>query len=157
MTKQRLLIMDDDPHYSGMLALKLKQQFPELNVSSCERQKVETGYNVYILDNDFGGEKCAAKLAEEIRRTTPECLVVILSATLEFDMLKRLVNCHAAGVFDKSDPDEINKLFQLIDAYLASQSVTTPTPNPSFLETVNGIKGLISSWNKKLEYEDSRS
>lgn len=152
----KLLILDDDPHYTGMLALKLKTHFPELMVSSSTQKKLLKGYDIYILDNDFGGEKCGARLAEQVRELEPESLVMILSGTLEFDLLKRLVNCHAAGVFDKSDVDELSSMYDLIDAYICSPASTTIPPKLSLNETVKGISNLISEWNKKLSYEEQR-
>ncbi|MEX0299418.1 MAG: hypothetical protein AB3N28_10135 [Kordiimonas sp.] len=152
----KLLILDDDPHYSGMLALKLKSRFPELMVSSSEQKNILSGYDIYILDNDFGGEKCGAKLAEEVRNSAPNSLVAILSGTLEFNLLKRLVNCHAAGVFDKSQVSELDTLMDLIENYIQSPSVPVSTEKPSLKETLGSISGLISQWNKKMVLEERR-
>tara|TARA_R110002096_G_scaffold243628_3_gene435775 strand:- start:1520 stop:1993 length:474 start_codon:yes stop_codon:yes gene_type:complete len=152
----KLLILDDDPHYSGMLALKLKSRFPELMVSSSEQKSILHGYDIYILDNDFGGEKCGAKLAEEVRTTSPNSLVVILSGTLEFNLLKRLVNCHAAGVFDKSQISEVDTLMCLIENYIQTPVVTVQGEKPSLIETLGSISGLLSQWNKKMAMEERR-
>ena len=82
-TSHKLLILDDDLHYTGMLALKLKARFPELKVSSSTQKTLINGYDIYILDNDFNGQKCGAKLAEQVRQQAPHSLVIILSGTLE--------------------------------------------------------------------------
>ena len=74
---RKLIIMDDDPHYSGMLALKLRMQFPELMVSSYNKADLPGGYEIYILDNDFFGEKCGAQLAESVRKIAPQSLVLV--------------------------------------------------------------------------------
>ncbi|WP_262693637.1 DNA-binding transcriptional response regulator [Kordiimonas aquimaris] len=153
---RKLLILDDDPHYSGMLALKLRMQFPELLISSSERDTVLSGYDIYILDNDFSGEKCGAKLAEEVRQVTPESLVVVLSGTLEFSLLKRLVNCHAAGVFDKSSDADIEAMKVMIERYLMATPVQASLPKHSIKSTVSNVKELIAEWNRKLAFEERR-
>lgn len=153
---RKLLILDDDPHYSGMLALKLRMQFPELLISSSERTNVLPSYDIYILDNDFGGEKCGAKLAEQVRDVAPESLVVVLSGTLEFRLLKRLVNCHAGGVFDKSNDADLERMSNLISRYLLALQTTTPEVRVSSKGVVAGIAELLSEWNQRLAFEDKR-
>jgi len=153
---RKLLILDDDPHYSGMLALKLRMQFPELVISASQRNKVLPGYDIYILDNDFSGDECGAKLAEEVRSVAPESLVAVLSGTLEFSLLKRLVNCHAAGVFDKSDDDDLVRLIELIDRYLLAQHDSKNMGKKESKNVLVGISDLLSEWNRRLAFEEKR-
>lgn len=151
---RKLLILDDDPHYSGMLALKIRQHFPELMISSCERGDVSGGYDVYVLDNDFAGEKCGAALAEEVRARQPGALVIVLSGTLELDLVKRLVNCHAAGVFDKSESDDFDRMMNLIEHYLMNSTpATQEKTDTSFKGTLTSISSLLSEWNERLQLE----
>lgn len=153
---RKLLILDDDPHYSGMLALKLRMQFPELVISASQRSKVMPGYDIYILDNDFSGDECGAKLAEEVRAVAPESLVAVLSGTLKFSLLKRLVNCHAAGVFDKSDDDDLERLMNLIDRFLLSQQGEKGENRTQSKGVLTGISDLLSEWNRRLAFEEKR-
>ncbi len=154
---RKLIIMDDDPHYSGMLALKLRMQFPELMVSSYNKADLPGGYEIYILDNDFFGEKCGAQLAESVRKIAPQSLVLVLSGTLEFSLLKRLVNCHAAGVFDKSNEDDLKCMTQLIEQYLMRTPQVPDSKSVSSLpSTLRGIRDLMSEWNKRLAFEEKR-
>lgn len=154
---RKLIILDDDPHYSGMLALRLRMRFPELMISSSERTQVPAGYDIYVLDNDFAGDKCGAALAEQVAAVAPDSLVVVLSGTLEFDLLKRLVNCHAAGVFDKSKETELDAMIALMERFL----LEAPAPEEarqqsSFGATMGGIRDLIGEWNRRLAYENER-
>jgi DNA-binding NarL/FixJ family response regulator len=153
-TLRKLLNLDDDPHYSGMLALKIRQQFPELMISSCERGDVSAGYDIYVLDNDFAGEKCGAGLAEQVRTIQPDALVIVLSGTLELDLVKRLVNCHAAGVFDKSEAADLERMVTLVEQFLMKQA-TKPasTRRPSLKNTLSGINTLLAEWNERLALE----
>ncbi|MBO6504443.1 MAG: hypothetical protein JJ850_12515 [Kordiimonadaceae bacterium] len=154
---RKLIIMDDDPHYAGMLALKIRMQFPELMVSSYNKADLPGGYDVYVLDNDFFGEKCGAQLAEEVRKIAPRSLVIVLSGTLEFALLKRLVNCHAAGVFDKSKEDDLTQMMGLIDQFLLQSPNQSPvSKSSSFQGTLSGIRGLMKEWNKRLAFEEKR-
>ncbi len=154
---RKLIIMDDDPHYSGMLALQLRMQFPELMVSSYNKADLPGGYDIYVLDNDFFGEKCGAKLAEDVRKIAPESLVLVLSGTLEFSLLKRLVNCHAAGVFDKSNEDDLEQMSALIEQFLVRLSQPGPQPtSKSLSNTLTGIRDLMSEWNRRLAYEEKK-
>ena len=154
---RKLIIMDDDPHYAGMLALKIRMQFPELMVSSYNKADLPGGYDIYVLDNDFFGEKCGAQLAEKVRKIAPESLVIVLSGTLEFALLKRLVNCHAAGVFDKSKEDDLEQMMGLIDQYLL-QPPRQPSEvkSTSLSGTLSGIRELMKEWNKRLAFEEKR-
>jgi len=151
---RKLIILDDDTHFSGMLALKLQQYFPEMAVTSSNGSEIVPGYDIYILDNDFCGEKKGAMLAEKVRSVSPGSLVIMLSATLELDLLKRLVNCHAAGVFDKGQPDDLENMIALVDSFLLAQRPQQATAKQSLGETVTGISKLIGEWNKRLSYEE---
>ncbi|NVJ96667.1 MAG: hypothetical protein HWE25_00855 [Alphaproteobacteria bacterium] len=151
---RKLLILDDDPHYSGMLALKLRQRFPELMISSCERTDISSGYDIYVLDNDFAGEKCGAALAEEVRGQQPNALVIVLSGTLELDLVKRLVNCHAAGVFDKSEASDLERMMTMIDYFLRQNTPEKQkADHASLRSTVTSISALLSEWNERLAFE----
>ncbi len=157
MSKQhKLMILDDDIHYTGMFALKLQHYFPELRVSSSNSSDIPEGYDIYIVDNDFDGEKIGADIAEKLRTIAPNSLVIVLSGTLEKDMLVRLVNCHTAGVFDKTDIDDFENITALIEQYL-KRTITEEKPdNTSFVSTISNIKGLLSAWNKRLSYEQRK-
>lgn len=155
---RKLIIMDDDPHYSGMLALKLRMQFPELAVSSYNKTNVPSGYDIYILDNDFLGERCGATLAETVRKVAPESLVLVLSGTLEFSLLKRLVNCHAAGVFDKGRDTDLEQMTALIEHYLLKTSTKNQVSSDASSSSLLGnITALISEWNKRLKFEERKA
>jgi len=154
--QRKLLIMDDDPHYAVMLALKLQQRFPELDISSSNHSTLLSGYDIYVLDNDFGGDKHGAELAEKVRADSPASLVLVLSGTLEMELLKRLVNCHAAGVFDKSRTGDLEQLMQLTEAFLLQTPEAPPASPANLAETVSGISALISEWNQRLSFEDKR-
>lgn len=154
---RKLIIMDDDPHYAGMLALKIRMQFPELMVSSYNKADLPGGYDIYVLDNDFFGEKCGAQLAESVREIAPRSLVIVLSGTLEFALLKRLVNCHTAGVFDKSKEDDFNQMIDLIDQFLRqSPNQNLVAKSGSFPGTLTGIRDVMKEWNKRLAFEEKR-
>ena len=151
--QHKLLIMDDDLHYSGMLALRLRRYFPEIKVSSISNGNCINGYDIYILDNDFNGEKKGAALAEELREKEPTSLIIILSATLEKSMLIRLVNCHAAGVFDKGELTELEPLFELIEDYIAKPALGVLPQQGEETTIFSGISSVLSQWNKRLEME----
>ena len=81
----------------------------------------------------------------------------MLSGTLEFSLLKRLVNCHAAGVFDKSSEDDLEHMMKLIEQYLIRTPQATNSNSVSSLtNTLRGIRDLMSEWNKRLAFEEKR-
>lgn len=151
---RKLLILDDDPHYGDMLALKLRRHFPELMISFSTHDHPMANYDIYILDNDFGGTQRGAFLAEQIRQTSPQSLVVMLSGTLQIDVLKRLVNCHAAGVFDKADASATYKLFDLVERYLITSARKSEPVKPKSVNPVKAVHGLLNAWNERLAYEE---
>jgi len=153
---RKLIILDDDQHYAGMLGLQIKHRFPELAVTSSNKGDVPAGYDVYILDNDFNGTKKGARLAEKARSLSPESLVLVVSGTLEISLLKRLVNCHAAGAFDKSKTDDIESMFTLVEKYLETPVIKREQSKASLKSTLKGISHLLSEWNERLAYEKQR-
>lgn len=151
------LIIDDDPHFATMLRLLILEHCLEITVDHLAKPSLKAGYDVYIIDNDFGGIKKGAALAAEARRRAPDALVVVLSGTLEKSMLKKLVNCHAAGVFDKACVEELQDLFSLIERYRLAQGEAASRPTPGLVGTIQSITSLLAGWDARLRDQNAPS
>ncbi len=68
-TRDDVLLMDDDIWFSRRFRSRFQAAFPDVRLDSTTEPKVEPGYAVYFVDNDFGGKKLAGEIARQIRRT----------------------------------------------------------------------------------------
>jgi len=144
-----IALLDDDPHYSEMLRLLLLEKCPWASVTCAATPRINHQADVYVIDNDFSGEKLGAQLALQAIEAYPASLVVVLSGTLERDVLKELVNCHASAVFDKADEAELAILIELIERYAALRTEPSDKPvNKSGL--ISSVTSLLAAWNTAL-------
>lgn len=152
----RLLLIDDDPVVAGILALRIQRSCPGVAVD-CQNKPVATpGYDIYVVDNDFGGSQEGVRLAESLAVVSPGATVLVLSSFLDTTLLKRAVNVQCKGAFDKRDPDDVALLLRAIaDASSAGPGEDmTATAQPRGL--VREVANLINEWNQRMGAEEGR-
>ena len=145
----KILIVDDDEFFCRMLSLKLRRTFPYACVSMRTDAAAHTGYDVYIIDNDFDGICQGAKIAETLSKSAPKALIAMMSGSLDQQTLMRLVNCQASGVFDKGEEQDIERLTALIDAHFASLQLAE-TQAQAAGSTLGELTRFIEGWNERL-------
>jgi len=151
--KARFLIVDDDQVVTSFFRAHLGCHFPKALVEVENRPWIAPGYDVYFVDNDFGGKRMATKLISEIREIEPQALVVALSATLELDTLRRLVNLGCNAVYSKRNPDLSSDAREVIANYLSvvERKHALGTRRSRFTSTVASLFDLLAEWNKRLD------
>ena len=157
--RSRALIVDDDPSAVELIAFRLQQRFPGLNITSrCEPDLTGT-FDLYLIDNDFNGRPLAGELAESIKKRHPESLIIVFSARLDVSVLKRLINAGCIGAFDKSEPKELEDMLSVIDDFMKVYPIQriSARPGGKTVELVNSISTLLQEWNKRLVIEETRN
>jgi DNA-binding NarL/FixJ family response regulator len=153
MTKKpKALLLDDDPNAVQLLTRVLQHRFPTLAIESRMLPNPEGQFDLYFIDNEFEGECMAGALASEVRRAQPNALIVAFSGRLDAPTLKALVNSGCNGACDKSDPRDVARLLDIVDAYLeARESVSLRDSGSDFLGVIRSITELIREWNRRLD------
>jgi DNA-binding NarL/FixJ family response regulator len=150
MTK-RALLLDDDPWALELLTAHLAARFPELEVETRTRPEPSGGFDLYLIDNDFGGPLLAGDLARRIRSMAPEALIVAFSATLDAASLRALINAGCNGACDKSNPEELPELLGIVEAFLAE----SPRRAGGIRGAIGEVRSLLREWNRRLELVES--
>lgn len=109
-----------------------------------------SGFDLYVLDNDFDGVNRAAELATKIRARQPNSLIVAFSACLDAASLKHLINAGCNGAFEKGSREELVRMLQFVVEHLHDSDAHS-TGRRSPLEMVRAITALIRQWNRRLE------
>src|SRR5581483_11385617 len=73
----RVAVLDDNPVSTKLGEKVLRRRFPNAEITVSHEPHVVPGQDVYLLDNQFGSSECAVALATEIRRTDPDCLIIL--------------------------------------------------------------------------------
>jgi DNA-binding NarL/FixJ family response regulator len=141
----RILVIDDDHNALNYVRYVVNQQFPTAHVECRERPDASGRFDVYLVDNDFGGNRIAARLTEEVRLVNPDALIVAFSASLDTGSLKALLNAGCDAVADKSDVEEQRFLLDMIGRY---QDVYQRRPK---LSTIQSIRSLLHQWRAPIE------
>jgi DNA-binding NarL/FixJ family response regulator len=112
--------------------------------------------NVYFIDNDFDGARCAGELARKIRVAHPNVLVIAFSATLDQDTLKELIHGGCDGVCDKSVPEDLPVAMNIVEEYVRAldSSGEGRKQKKGFLGAVHSIAQLLREWNSRLETQE---
>lgn len=148
----RALLLDDDPDALALLRHLLAQRFPDMTIVTRSVPKVDPGFDLYFLDNDFHGRSCAGELAEAARSSDSSALIVAFSAKLETATLKRLINAGCDWVCDKSQPDDLRRMLEMTTTFVEQGRLAAPSTAESagFCSTVRAISELIRQWNQRL-------
>ncbi len=150
----KMLIVDDDPVVTSVLAQNFKVIFPGAVVSTTNEPIIEPGYDVYFLDNDFDGSLMAKSLIKSVREIEPEALVVALSATLDFDTLRILINCGCNAVYDKRSLEASVEARRIVRNYVAALKERHDSKLDSgFGGIVRSMRGLLFEWNRRLDVQ----
>lgn len=146
-------IIDDDPIAATVMRARLRIQFPECSITIYDKPVVEPHLDVYFVDNDFDGSALATELLSEIRKLNPNALVVAMSATLESDTLKALINGGCNAVYDKNQPRNGEPVFEVIGNYfdVLDRLRTAQTHSP-FGRVVISLRDLLHEWNQRLRH-----
>lgn len=154
---RRLLLIDDDPVASEILLLRIAQSCPLVEATALHEPVAPPGYDIYVVDINFGGRQEGVRLAESISAATPRADVFLLSSFLEVPVLKRAMGVQCAGAFDKREPEDISGLMRAI----AESAAREPAESNSLPARRRGLLGdmaaLIREWNRRISAEQSRS
>ncbi len=150
----RALLLDDDENVLAILRHYLNEQIPGLEVEVRSKPSIAKGYDIYLIDNDFGGRQAGALLATEARRVAPEALVLAYSSKLDRALLKRLINASCDGAFDKDCAAERVEMLKLIEAFTQERMRERGGIGNGPVAILREMAGLLSSWNNRLGEEE---
>lgn len=147
----RMLILDDDPIVSAVVKHHLRLEFPEVAIDTCAEAEARPGYDVYFLDNDFGGRQMAVGLLAEVRNVAPHALIVALSNTLDVDVMSRMMNGGCNAIYNKRDLSASSEARDVISTYLSIVSMQRSRAEGNSVSNVmSSMRQLIDSWNRRL-------
>lgn len=148
----RFLLIDDDAIITVLFKRHLENYFPNAEINYTNQPKIEPGYDVYFIDNDFDGKRLARALANEIRRFEPQAFIVALSLTIDFYQLKGLVNSGCNAVYSKNAPESSDEARLAIREHLAAVRETTALAQTSgsLNTTIKSLSSLLRRWNSRL-------
>jgi len=149
----KALLLDDDPYALEFLRAILSERYPALVIDSRSEPDPTGEYDLYLLDDDFEGERLAGKLARRIRAQRPEALILAFSATLDGATLKELLGAGCNGVCDKRVPSDLPEMLAALDRCL-TELEERDREAPSDLSgryLVKTFRELFRQWNQRLE------
>ena len=149
----RALLIDDDPWALRLLSVHFLERLPGVELTLRQSADLSGDYDIYCLANDIAGEATALQAVREARAANPRALVIVLSASITREELKRLTHMGCDGVFDKGDEADRDAMLDILTRYRAAAR----GPRKRFGGAVSAIRGLLSEWNRRLDAEDAAS
>ena len=139
--KIRAVIIDDDPIIAMYMRARLTARFEGIEIETQDEPVAAPGMDIYMVDNQFGERAMASTLVEEIKNTTPEALIIIMSSTLDYALLSFLMNRGCNGIYDKKTPLDNEIVFELIDDHIKEITKKAKKSNrkPSFLQRIKSL------------------
>jgi DNA-binding NarL/FixJ family response regulator len=154
--RKRLLLIDDDPVVSEILLMRIQQNCPMVEAASVSDPVAPPGYDIYVVDINFGGKQEGVRLAEVISTATPGAVVFMLSSFLEVPVLKRAMGVQCRGAFDKREPEDIAALLRAISETASQETAREVTPASRGRGLLGDLTALIREWNRRISAEQSR-
>ena len=148
-----VLLVDDDPWFSKVFRARFEAAFPDEKMDSVTEPKIEPGYAVYFVDNEFDGQSLAGELARQIRALDLDALIIAISANLDAVTLKTLINLGCNGAFDKSAPNSLSEVFAVVHKYFEARAsiAQEKTKRRGLVSTISSIASLLTEWNRRYE------
>lgn len=145
----RIAIIDDDAFVITHLSKHLGERMPEAEVVGISNPIAPLGFNVYIVDREFGEDSCGQELVQRIKKVSPNSLVIAYSAFLDRDFLRDLVLQDCEGAFDKGSLEELEKMATLIQEFAETGRSPKNASGPRD-GTIRSILNLLREWNTRL-------
>ena len=145
----RIAILDDNVAFTKLQELLIKRRFPAATVACFHEPQAVDGYDVYLIDNRFGLRDLAIDLCAEIRRRNPDALIVVWSAYVTKDLLKRLSTVGINAVAEKGNQADVDAALEVIGSFARRGRSTR-----SFGATIRSIRDLLVQWNTRLSDEE---
>lgn len=151
--KKRLIILDDDKTVCDVLLKRLRGACPtQIEAYAIHEPVAVPGFDIYVVDNSFGGKQEGIRLAEEIAKVSPGAAILMLSSQLEVGLLKKAIGLKVVGAFDKRDPSDVTMLVETV-GQLARH---WPQSQPGRGSIVRDLAALIREWNERMSDEEAR-
>jgi DNA-binding NarL/FixJ family response regulator len=151
----RLALLDDDPVASEIVRARIRAACPDIVVAVMGEPVVVPGFDIYVIDNSFGGIKQGSRLADAIATVAPEAALFILSSYLEVELLKRALGSRCRGAFEKGNPTDMSSLVHAIGE-VAAELQSGRRQRPAHRGLVADIAALIGEWNARMNFEERR-
>jgi N-acetylglucosaminyldiphosphoundecaprenol N-acetyl-beta-D-mannosaminyltransferase len=148
--KPRALLVDDDPMALEHLELLLSSRYPDLEITTRTAPDVSGRFDFYFLDNEFGSERLAGRLAREIRAAHEQATIIAFSGSLDVDSLKRLINAGCDGACEKGVPSSWRPILALVEKRLADMADSHRRAAGAFggvKHAAGSIRDLLDGWN----------
>jgi len=149
MTQKRIAIIDDDPFLVAHLRQALAEQLTDVEVVGIEDPVAPAGFDVYVVDREFGGDSRGHDVIGRVRALEPQSLVLAYSAYLDRDFLRALLREGCEGAFDKGNLEELDAMISIIGDFL-SRGRPVAAGTRGIGGTVRAISGLVREWNLRL-------
>ena len=147
----RIVIIDDDPFVTEHVAQSFAERLPDVEVVGITNPIAPVGFDVYIIDREFGGDNHGQDLVQRVKELSPNSMVIAYSAFLDRDYLRALLAEDCEGAFDKGSLEELDNMMNLIENFLASGQLPRKSSENS-KGTVQSIFKLVREWNIRLSH-----
>lgn len=154
--RKRLLVIDDDPVVSEILLMRIEQSCPAVVAEAVAEPVARPGYDIYVVDVNFGERQEGVRLAEAISTVSPGAAVFMLSSFLDVGVLKRAMGVQCRGAYDKRDPEDLSALMLAISDAASGESVDVVSEAPRRRSLLGELAALIREWNRRISAEQSR-
>lgn len=151
MNPLRIAIVDDDPFVAAHLKIALAERLPTAELYTMEEPLAPAGYDVYVIDNDFGGRACGSELHDRVRAVAPDALVLAYSAELDTGFLRRLMRGGARDAYDKESPADREALVLAIVEERERRRSGRPGRRSGGRGALRTIADLLREWNLRLD------
>ena len=152
----RALILDDDAQAADFMKAVFAAELPDLQITTRLEPDISGQFDMYYIDNDFNGRLLATELADNIRASKPDALIIAASSHLDAETLSGLLNRGCNGSWNKSKPEELPKLVEISRRYyqaIMERRRMGDAPPGGFINAIHSIRDLLREWNTRFSQE----
>jgi DNA-binding LytR/AlgR family response regulator len=149
ISQPRIAIVDDDPFVATHLTQTILERLPGAEVVGITNPIAPVGFDVYIVDKEFGDADRGFELVRRVKAVAPGSLVIAYSAFLDKEFLRNLLSEACDAAFDKGSLEQLDEMIGLIVEFLDTSRAGARSQR-GFKDTLSSITDLVREWNVRL-------
>jgi DNA-binding LytR/AlgR family response regulator len=149
ISQPRIAIVDDDPFVATHLTETILARLPGAEVVGITNPIAPVGFDVYIVDKEFGDADRGFELVRRVKAIAPGSLVIAYSAFLDKEFLRNLLSEACDAAFDKGSLEQLDEMIGLIVDFLDTSRLGARSQR-GFKDTLSSITDLVREWNVRL-------
>lgn len=128
----------------------LRRHCQDLAVTVRNVPEADGGFDVYLIDLDFGGKPLGPRLARQVRALKPGALIFAATAGIRREQVPILLDAGFDGICDKTVPQDLQTAAECVRLYMRLLQGDHAADARQWMAGARELFCAIQHWNQRL-------